>query len=227
MIELHSVERDFTVGEEVVHALDQVTLTLASGDYVSVMGPSGSGKSTLLNVLGLLDRPNSGSYRLQGTETTDLREEQRAALRRDHIGFVFQAFHLVPRLSAADNIALPMVLAGVAPKDREGRVAEVLESLDLGDRAHHRPDQLSGGQRQRVAIGRAIVMRPTLLLADEPTGNLDRHAGSEVVELIEGLNNSGITLVVVTHDPAIGRRARRHIRMVDGRIDSDKQHAHT
>ena len=227
MIELHSVERDFTVGEEVVHALDQVTLTLASGDYVSVMGPSGSGKSTLLNVLGLLDRPNSGSYRLQGTETTDLREEQRAALRRDHIGFVFQAFHLVPRLSAADNIALPMVLAGVAPKDREGRVAEVLESLDLGDRAHHRPDQLSGGQRQRVAIGRAIVMRPTLLLADEPTGNLDRHAGSEVVELIEGLNNSGITLVMVTHDPAIGRRARRHIRMVDGRIDSDKQHAHT
>ena len=227
MIELHSVERDFTVGEEVVHALDQVTLTLASGDYVSVMGPSGSGKSTLLNVLGLLDRPNSGSYRLQGTETTDLREEQRAALRRDHIGFVFQAFHLVPRLSAADNIALPMVLAGVAPKDREGRVAEVLESLDLGDRAHHRPDQLSGGQRQRVAIGRAIVMRPTLLLADEPTGNLDQHAGSEVVELIEGLNNSGITLVVVTHDPAIGRRARRHIRMVDGRIDSDKQHAHT
>ena len=227
MIELHSVERDFTVGEEVVHALDQVTLTLASGDYVSVMGPSGSGKSTLLNVLGLLDRPNSGSYRLQGTETTDLREEQRAALRRDHIGFVFQAFHLVPRLSAADNIALPMVLAGVAPKDREGRVAEVLESLDLGDRAHHRPDQLSGGQRQRVAIGRAIVMRPTLLLADEPTGNLDQHAGSEVVELIEGLNNSGITLVVVTHDPAIGRRARRHIRMVDGHIDSDKQHAHT
>ena len=227
MIELHSVERDFTVGEEVVHALDQVTLTLASGDYVSVMGPSGSGKSTLLNVLGLLDRPNSGSYRLQGTETTDLREEQRAALRRDHIGFVFQAFHLVPRLSAADNIALPMVLAGVAPKDREGRVAEVLESLDLGDRAHHRPDQLSGGQRQRVAIGRAIVMRPTLLLADEPTGNLDQHAGSEVVELIEGLNNSGITLVVVTHDQAIGRRARRHIRMVDGHIDSDKQHAHT
>ncbi len=226
MIVLDHIERDFTVGDEIVHALDQVTLELAAGDYVSVMGPSGSGKSTLLNVLGLLDRPNSGSYRLQGTETTDLPEEQRAALRRQHVGFIFQAFHLVPRLSAADNIALPMILAGVAPAQRSPRVQEVLESLDLADRAHHRPDQLSGGQRQRVAIGRAIVMRPDLLLADEPTGNLDQHAGNEVVELIEGLNASGITLVVVTHDQAIGKRATRRIRMVDGRIDSDTRHAH-
>lgn len=225
MIELAQIERDFMVGDEIVHALDQVTLTLAAGDYVSVMGPSGSGKSTLLNVLGLLDRPNSGSYRLQGTETTQLKEEQRATLRREHIGFVFQAFHLVPRLSAADNIALPMILAGVTPKERTRRVDEVLAALDLGDRARHRPDQLSGGQRQRVALGRAIVMRPALLLADEPTGNLDQHAGSEVIDLIEGLNADGITLVVVTHDQAIGKRATRRIRMVDGRIESDTSRA--
>jgi putative ABC transport system ATP-binding protein len=222
MIELEHITRDFPVGDEVVHALRDVDLSLPDGDYVSVMGPSGSGKSTLLNVLGLLDRPNTGLYRLNDTETTTLGEERRARLRREHIGFVFQAFHLVPRLSAADNIGLPMILAGIEPAQRAARVAEVLESLDLGSRARHRPDQLSGGQPQRVAIGRAIVMRPDLLLADEPTGNLDRHSGSEVIELLEQLNDSGITLVVVTHDPAIGQRARRRIRMVDGRIDSDR-----
>jgi len=223
MIELATIERDFEVGDEIVHALDQVSLQLPDGDYVSVMGPSGSGKSTLLNVLGLLDRPSAGSYRLDGTETTNLAEEKRAALRRDHIGFVFQAFHLVPRLTAADNIGLPMLLAGVEPDEREARVHEVLESLDLLDRAHHRPDQLSGGQRQRVAIGRAVVMRPSLLLADEPTGNLDQHSGGEVVALLERLNASGITLVVVTHDPAIGQRAGRRIRMIDGRIETDSR----
>jgi putative ABC transport system ATP-binding protein len=223
MIELVGIERDFEVGDEVVHALDQVSLELPDGDYVSVMGPSGSGKSTLLNVLGLLDRPSSGSYRLDGVETNELGEEKRAALRRAHIGFVFQAFHLVPRLTAADNIDLPMLLAGIEPRERAARVRGVLESLDLLDRGHHRPDQLSGGQRQRVAIGRAIVMRPSLLLADEPTGNLDQHAGGEVVALLEQLNAGGITLVVVTHDPVIGQRARRRIRMVDGRIDSDSR----
>jgi putative ABC transport system ATP-binding protein len=223
MIELDRIERDFLVGDEIVHALNEISLNLPAGDYVSVMGPSGSGKSTLLNVLGLLDRPNSGRYRLDGVETTEQAEEKRAALRRERIGFVFQAFHLIPRLTAAENIGLPMLLAGVEPRRRAARVAEVLESLDLSDRGHHRPDQLSGGQRQRVAIGRAIVMRPSLLLADEPTGNLDRHAGNEVVALLEQLNASGITLVVVTHDPAIGSRARRQIRMVDGSIDSDRQ----
>ena len=223
MIELDRIERDFLVGDETVHALNQVSLSLPDGDYVSVMGPSGSGKSTLLNVLGLLDRPDSGRYQLDGIETSEQAEEQRASLRRNHIGFVFQAFHLVPRLTAADNISLPMLLAGVDPHKRRVRVQEVLDSLDLSERGHHRPDQLSGGQRQRVAIGRAIVMRPSLLLADEPTGNLDQHAGSEVVALLEQLNSSGITLVVVTHDPAIGRRARRRVRMVDGRIESDIQ----
>ncbi len=223
MIELDRIERDFLVGDEVVHALNEVSLSLPAGDYVSVMGPSGSGKSTLLNVLGLLDRPNSGRYRLDGVETTEQAEENRAALRRERIGFVFQAFHLIPRLTAADNIGLPMLLAGIEPRRRAARVAEVLKSLGLSDRGHHRPDQLSGGQRQRVAIGRAIVMRPSLLLADEPTGNLDRHAGNDVVALLEQLNASGITLVVVTHDPAIGRRARRRIRMVDGSIESDRR----
>jgi putative ABC transport system ATP-binding protein len=221
VIRLEQVERVFQVGEETVYALRQVDLTVQPGEYVSIMGPSGSGKSTLLNILGLLDRPDAGSYRLNGVETTGQPEESRASLRRSHIGFVFQAFHLIPRLSAADNIGLPMVLAGVEPRARGDRVREVLESLDLVERGHHRPDQLSGGQRQRVAIGRAIVMKPDLLLADEPTGNLDQHAGSEVIGLLERLNQSGITLVVVTHDPEIGRRARRRIRMVDGRIESD------
>lgn len=223
MIELQQVERDFEVGDETVRALADVTLEIPDGDYVSVMGPSGSGKSTLLNVLGLLDRPSRGEYLLDTIATTGLGEEKRAALRRDHIGFVFQAFHLVPRLSAAENIALPMILAGTPPAERSRRVEEVLESLGLTDRASHRPDQLSGGQRQRVAIGRAIVMRPGLLLADEPTGNLDQHSGQEVIGLLEQLNTEGITLIVVTHDAAIGDRARRQIRMLDGRIDTDER----
>ncbi len=207
---------------EILGGLSQGDLHIDDGDYVSVMGPSGSGKSTLLNVLGLLDRPTRGEYRIDGQPTTDLGEEQRAALRRDHIGFVFQAFHLVPRLSAAENIALPMVLAGIAPAERERRVDEGPASLDLSNRAHHRPGQLSGGQRQRVAIGRAIVMRPGLLLADEPTGNLDQHSGQEVIALLEQLNGEGITLVVVTHDAAIGRRARRRIHMLDEHIHRDE-----
>jgi len=224
VIELRQIERDFAVGDETVRALSQVDLQVPDGDYISVMGPSGSGKSTLLNVLGLLDRPSDGSYRLDGTETTGLNEEQRTTLRRERIGFVFQAFHLVPRLSAAENIGLPMVLAGIPPAQRQQRIGEVLAALDLEDRAHHRPDQLSGGQRQRVAIGRAIIMQPGLLLADEPTGNLDEHSGQDVISLLENLNAEGITLMVVTHDPDIGERARRRIRMRDGRIETDAHH---
>jgi putative ABC transport system ATP-binding protein len=216
MIRLRAIERRFTVGEETVHALHNISLDLASGDYVSVMGPSGSGKSTLLNVLGLLDRPDGGSYRLNDIETTDLTEERRADLRREHIGFVFQAFHLINRLTAAQNIELPMTLAGIAPRARAARVSEVLAALGLSDRARHRPDELSGGQRQRVAIGRAMVMRPDILLADEPTGNLDKHSSGEVIGQLEQLNANGITLIVVTHDPQIGERARRRVLMVDG-----------
>lgn len=221
MIELAGVERIFQVGDERVHALRGVDLTLADGDYAAVMGPSGSGKSTLLNILGLLDRPDAGRYRLDGVETTDLPEERRARLRRERIGFVFQAFHLIPRLSAFENVELPLVLAGVSPRERRERVARALETIGLTPRAGHRPDQLSGGQRQRVAIARATVMEPGLILADEPTGNLDRASGEDVIASLEGLNQKGLTLVVVTHDPALGERAHRRIRMDDGAVLAD------
>jgi len=222
MIRLAGVSRIFEVGDQPVHALRDIDLSLEDGEYAAIMGPSGSGKSTLLNVLGLLDRPDAGSYHLDGAETTGLSEDQRAGLRRDRIGFVFQSFHLVPRLSAAENVELPLMLAGVPPRERQERVARILRALGLADRSHHRPDQLSGGQRQRVAIARATIMEPGLILADEPTGNLDRRSGEEVVRTLEGLNARGLTLLVVTHDPAIGDRARRRIRMDDGRILDDR-----
>jgi putative ABC transport system ATP-binding protein len=225
VIEMRGVDKRFQLGDQSVHALDEVTLTVGAGEYLSVMGPSGSGKSTLLNMLGLLDRPDRGSYRLTGTETVALAEEARARLRRERIGFVFQSFHLVPRLTAQENIELPMVLAGMAPRQRNELARDVMQRLGLLDRARHRPHELSGGQRQRVAIARAIVMRPALLLADEPTGNLDSRSGAEVVQLLEELHDSGITLVVVTHDMAIGNRAHRHLRMVDGRIVDDVRRA--
>jgi putative ABC transport system ATP-binding protein len=218
MIELRGVSRTFQVGDEPVHALRDLDLRFAHGEYSAIMGPSGSGKSTLLNILGLLDRPDRGSYRLDGVETTSLGEERRAQLRRDRIGFVFQAFHLIPRLSAAQNVELPLVLAGMDPARRRERVARILEAVGLADRAHHRPDQLSGGQRQRVAIARATIMEPGLILADEPTGNLDRASGREVVETLEALNARGLTLLVVTHDQEVAARAGRLVRMDDGRI---------
>jgi len=224
MIQLQGIERIFHVGSEDVHALRAVDLTLDAGEYLSIMGPSGSGKSTLLNILGLLDHPDRGDYLLDEINTTSLSDDQRAEVRRHKIGFVFQSFHLVPRLSAAENVELPLTLAGIEPEERRPRVEQALASVDLSDRAHHRPDQLSGGQRQRVAIARATIMRPALLLADEPTGNLDKHSGSEVINTLETLNREGITLLVVTHDPEIGTRARRRIRMVDGAIEQDQTH---
>jgi putative ABC transport system ATP-binding protein len=223
MIRLEAVDREFRVGEEVVHALRGIDLELGAGEYVSLMGPSGSGKSTLLNILGLLDRPTRGCYWLQGLETSDLDEERLARLRRENIGFVFQFFHLIPRLTAAENVELPLTLAGLEAEARKARVARVLGELGLGERAGHRPDQLSGGQRQRVAIARATVTEPALILADEPTGNLDRHAGLEVIRILEGLNAKGLTLVLVTHDVALGTRAPRQIGMLDGRIVDDRQ----
>ncbi len=221
MIALQGLARTFQVGDQPVHALRDVTLLLEDGEYVAVMGPSGSGKTTLLNILGLLDRPDAGTYRLDGVETTTLAEEGRARLRRERIGFVFQSFHLVPRLTAFENVELPLVLAGIAPRERRPRVARMLDAVGLAPRAEHRPDQLSGGQRQRVAIARATVMEPSLILADEPTGNLDRASGEEVIQILEGLNAKGLTLVVVTHDPALGARARRRIRMADGAVVED------
>ena len=222
VIELSGIERTFLLGDQTVHALDGVDLTIRSGEYLSVMGPSGSGKSTLLNMLGLLDKPDRGSYKLDGVETTLLDEEQRAKYRRDQIGFVFQSFHLIPRLTAQENIELPLLLEGVAPRERNRLAGEAMERLGLSDRAKHLSNQLSGGQRQRVAIARAIVMRPNLLLADEPTGNLDSRSGADVMQLLEELNRSGITLIVVTHDAALGARARRSIRMVDGKVAGDE-----
>jgi putative ABC transport system ATP-binding protein len=222
MIQLEKINREFKVGDETVHALRDIDLTLESGEYLSIMGPSGSGKSTLLNMLGLLDRPTSGRYLLEGIETTSLDEEQQAITRRDQIGFVFQSFHLVPRLTAAENVELPLILSGLAPEQRRERVRQALDALGLTDRAGHRPDQLSGGQRQRVAIARATIMQPAILLADEPTGNLDKHSGEEVVRTLEALNRQGITLIVVTHDPEIGDRARRRIHLVDGAITDDR-----
>jgi putative ABC transport system ATP-binding protein len=216
VILLEGISRTFLVGDQPVHALRAVDLAFEDGEYAAIMGPSGSGKSTLLNILGLLDRPDAGSYTLDDVETTRLGEEQRARLRRDHIGFVFQSFHLIPRLSAAENVELPLMLAGVAPKERRRKVEDILAAVKLTERAHHRPDQLSGGQRQRVAIARATIMHPELILADEPTGNLDRASGEEVIDTLESLNTQGLTLLIVTHDPAIGERAKRRIRMDDG-----------
>jgi putative ABC transport system ATP-binding protein len=225
MIELSGVNRIFNVGGQEVGALRELDLTLSDGEYVSIMGPSGSGKSTLLNMIGLLDRPSSGTYRLDGRDVTTLDDEQQARVRREKIGFVFQSFHLVPRLTAATNIELPMILAGIPPEERKARVDALLNSYGLSDRADHRPDQLSGGQRQRVAIARATIMRPSVLLADEPTGNLDRATGREVMALLEQLVGQGVTLVLVTHDAEIGGRAARQLHMVDGRIVSDTRQA--
>jgi putative ABC transport system ATP-binding protein len=222
VIELRKLTRHFKVGDQTVRALHEVDLEVADGDYLAIMGPSGSGKSTLLHLLGCLDRPTSGSYRLDGREVATLPEDDLSAVRGRKIGFVFQFFHLVPRLTAHANIELPMLLAGFAKTERRAAVTEALEKVGLADRSDHRPDQLSGGQRQRVAIARATVMNPSIILADEPTGNLDRTSGKEIIELLEGMNRDGLTLIVVTHDPEIGSRARRMIRLVDGRIDTDR-----
>jgi len=221
MMELRQICRDFFVGNQTVHALDHVNVTIEAGEYISIMGPSGSGKSTLLNILGLLDRPTSGQYVLDSEDVSNLEDNELAWHRQQKIGFVFQFFHLIPRMTALENVELPLVLAGAPVRQRRERARQVLESVGLGSRIGHRPDQLSGGERQRVAIGRAIVMSPSVLLADEPTGNLDSRSGGEIVEIVEGLNRDGIALVVVTHDPALGERATRHLQMVDGKIVSD------
>ena len=223
MIRLSEITRVFRMGDQEVRALNAVTLDIASGEYVSIMGPSGSGKSTLLNVVGLLDRPDSGRYELDGTNVTELSETERARVRREKIGFVFQSFHLVPRLTAAENIELPLILEGIAVDQRKSRVEAALDAFDLRDRARHRPAELSGGQRQRVAIARATILRPTALLADEPTGNLDHRIGAEVMALLETLNRAGTTLIVVTHDRELGARAQRHIAMRDGEIVADER----
>ena len=222
MIEISGIQRTFILGDSAVHALENINLHIDPGEYLSVMGPSGSGKSTLLNMLGLLDRPDEGRYVLNGVDTQSLDENARARLRREQIGFVFQSYHLIPRLSARENVEMPLMLAGIPAKKRHASVDDILEKLGIAHRAHHLPNQLSGGERQRVAIGRSIIMQPTIILADEPTGNLDSRSGAEVTEILESLNRDGITLLVVTHDSSMGERARRRVRMIDGTIVSDQ-----
>jgi putative ABC transport system ATP-binding protein len=218
MIELDGVYRTYAMGDQTLHALNDVSEAIEAGDYLAVVGPSGSGKSTLLNVLGCLDRPSRGVYRLNGEDVGALSEEELSSIRRHKIGFVFQSFHLIPRLDAAENVAFPMVFAGVPRAERRERVAAALGTVGLEERARHRPAELSGGEQQRVAIARATVMRPQVLLADEPTGNLDSSSGRHVMDVLEGMNADGLTLIVVTHDPAMASRANRALVMEDGRV---------
>ncbi|WP_040164030.1 ABC transporter ATP-binding protein [Microbacterium gorillae] len=217
LVELQDVTRSFP-GPPEVQALKGVNFAVQEGEYVSVIGPSGSGKSTMLNLLGLLDRPSVGEYRLAGTSTGALNEDQRAAVRGRFIGFVFQAFHLMPRRSVLDNVLMPMQYSGVPREEREPRAREALERVGLGHRVDFRPGSLSGGERQRVAVARAVVSRPRLLLADEPTGNLDQATSAEVMSLFEELNADGLTLVVITHDDNVAARAHRRVRIADGRL---------
>jgi putative ABC transport system ATP-binding protein len=218
MIRLEDVWRSYQMGEEELHALREVTEEIQDGEHVAIMGPSGSGKSTLLNILGCLDRPTRGRYQLDGREVASLEPDELAEVRLHRVGFIFQSFHLVPRLNALDNVALPLIFAGVPPAERRRRAGEVLEQVGLTPWADHRPSQLSGGQKQRVAIARATIMGPGLLLADEPTGNLDSRSGGQVLDMLSELNAAGKTLVVVTHDPAVARRADRVVVLRDGEI---------
>ena len=222
MIRLEKLNRHFQVGNQVVYALDEVDLEIKENEYVSIMGVSGSGKSTLLNILGLLDTPTSGDYILSGINTSKMDDDQMAGIRSKKIGFIFQSFHLIPRLTAFENVEMPMILSGISPTERSMKVSSALEKVGLTDRSDHKPEQLSGGQRQRVAIARSIVMDPDVLLADEPTGNLDSTSGKEVVKLIEELNLSGLTLIVVTHDREMGERSNRLIRLKDGKVITDQ-----
>ena len=219
MIRLREIGRDFLLGNQTVHALADINLDIEQGDYVSIMGPSGS----LLNIIALLDRPTRGDYKLNDHDVTGLPDEELAKIRRENIGFVFQFFHLIPRLTATENIEIPLILAGMAPQERKTRVSAALKNFGLEQRSDHRPDQLSGGERQRVAIARATIMQPTVILADEPTGNLDQSTGHQVIQLLEDLNEGSVTLIIVTHDMNIGKRAKRRLRLVDGCIAEDQR----
>lgn len=218
MIELQHISKVYEVGGQPIYALRDTSENIQSGEYVAIVGPSGSGKSTLLNIIGCLLRPSEGAYLFNGEDVSQFDDQALSHIRQHQIGFIFQSFHLVPRLTALGNVALPMVFAGISSSERQFRAKEALESVGLSDRAHHRPNQLSVGQRQRVVIARAIIMQPSLLLADEPTGNLDTHSGQQIMELLESLNAKGLTMLVVTHDPNVARRANRVIVLADGQI---------
>jgi putative ABC transport system ATP-binding protein len=221
MIQARDLRKTYRVGDQVVHALDGLDLDIQANEYVALMGPSGSGKSTLMNMLGCLDSPTSGSYILNGQDVSRLEDDALAEIRNREIGFVFQTFNLLPRYTALENVALPMVYAGIAKAERQERAREVLEQVGLGDRMDHRPNELSGGQRQRVAVGRALVMRPSIILADEPTGNLDTATSEEVMELFGDIQKAGNTVILVTHEEDIAAYAHRTVRLRDGRVESD------
>ena len=221
MIQIEDLTKTYVMGEETVTALDGVSLSIARGESIAIIGPSGSGKSTLMNILGGLDRPSRGRYRFEGDEVARFSDDQLADFRNRRIGFVFQSFQLLPRLSALQNVELPMVYAGAAPRARRERAAELLERVGLESRMGHRPNQLSGGQQQRVAIARSLANQPDLLLADEPTGALDSATGVEVLGLFQTLNTEGLTVVLVTHDRGVADAARRRIAFRDGRVTED------
>jgi len=223
LIRLEHIYKDYPLGENVVKVLKDINLEVNEGEYVSLMGPSGSGKSTLMNIIGALDTPTSGKYFLKGTDVSSLDDDALAQIRNKEIGFVFQTFNLLPRLTALENVMLPLIYAHVPKKERIKRAKEVLESVGLGDRMHHRPNQLSGGQRQRVAIARALVNRPSIILADEPTGNLDSQSSEEIMKLFDRLNEEGNTIIIVTHEPDIAAHTKRLVKLLDGRILSDEQ----
>ncbi|CEN50884.1 ABC transporter ATP-binding protein [Capnocytophaga canimorsus] len=221
LLEIKDIKRDFRLGNEVLHVLKGINLNIKKGEYVALMGPSGSGKSTLMNILGCLDTPTSGSYILNGKDVSKMTDNELADIRNREIGFVFQTFNLMPRTTALDNVALPMVYAGFPKEERQKRSKEVLEMVGLSDRIDHKPNQLSGGQRQRVAVARALVNHPSIILADEPTGNLDSKTSYEIMNLFNEIHNRGNTVILVTHEEDIANHAHRIIRLRDGLIDSD------
>jgi len=221
LIKIRNITRDFPMGNETVKVLKGIDLDIARGEYVALMGPSGSGKSTLMNLLGCLDTPTSGSYELNGKDVSNMTDDELAEIRNKEIGFVFQTFNLLPRTTALENVALPMIYAGISKKDRTIRAEEVLTQVGLADRMDHKPNQLSGGQRQRVAVGRALVNRPSIILADEPTGNLDSKTSVEIMNLFNKIHQAGNTVILVTHEEDIAENAHRIIRLRDGVIESD------
>ncbi len=221
IIKIRNITRDFPLGNEVVKVLKGIDLDIERGEYVALMGPSGSGKSTLMNLLGCLDTPTSGSYELNGKDVSNMTDDELAEIRNKEIGFVFQTFNLLPRTTALENVALPMIYAGVSKKERTERAKEVLADVGLADRMDHKPNQLSGGQRQRVAVGRALVNRPSIILADEPTGNLDSKTSNEIMNLFNQIHQAGNTVILVTHEEEIAENAHRIIRLRDGMVESD------
>ncbi|HUM50860.1 MAG TPA: ABC transporter ATP-binding protein [Chitinophagales bacterium] len=225
IIELKGIKRYFNLGDETIYAIKEINLDIFKNEYVALMGPSGSGKSTLMNILGCLDTPSAGQYFLEGNDVSKVSDNELAAVRNKQIGFIFQTFNLIPRLTTIENVALPLIYAGWSKKQRDERAIEVLQQVGLGDRMKHKPNELSGGQRQRVAVARALVNNPSLILADEPTGNLDTKTSYEIMALFEEIHNKGNTIVVVTHEEDIALYTHRIVRMRDGLVESDQPNA--